>query len=85
MQAFLYSCAVALSSTSLALAAGLWTSLAVTSVKNCSCAPRRAALLCTACLPIVTPGVVSAIALRIFAARLGLDPGFATIVLGQAV
>jgi len=82
VRAFLLSCAAALASTALALLAGLWTSLAVASLAS---PLLRAALLCGACLPMVTPGIVSAISLRIYIRLLGIDPGLGAIVLGHAI
>lgn len=81
-QAFLYSCALAVGSTSLALAMGTWIALAITALRR---PVARAALFACACLPIVTPGIVSAISLRMFIRLLGLDPGPAAIALGHAV
>ena len=81
-EAFLFSCAIAAASTSVALATGLWTACAIVSLEN---RLARAALICAACLPLVTPGIVSAIALRIFIAAIGLEPGFLAIALGHAV
>jgi spermidine/putrescine transport system permease protein len=82
LRAFSYSCVAAGGSAALALAVGLWTALAVTALRN---AFMRTALFCGACLPIVTPGIVSAISLRMFIRLLGLDPGFAAIVLGHGI
>ena len=82
LRAFFYSCTVAAGSTTVALAAGLWTALAISALRN---AFLRIALFCSACLPIVTPGIVSAISLRMFIRLLGLDPGYAAIVLGHAI
>jgi hypothetical protein len=45
----------------------------------------RTALFCAAYLPIVTPGIVSAISLRTFIRLLDLDPGSPAITLGHAV
>lgn len=81
LRALVFSCTVAAGSTAIALAAGLWTALAITALQS---APLRAALFAAACLPIVTPGIVSAISLRMFIRLLGLDPGYAAIMLGHA-
>ncbi len=81
VQAFVYSSAVAAASASLALLAGMWTSLAIASLAS---PVLRALLFSAACLPAVTPGIISAISLRMFIALVGLDPGFAAIVLGHA-
>jgi len=80
-QAFLYSCAVAVASASLALLAGMWTSLAIAGLAS---PLLRAVSFCAACLPIVTPGIISAISLRMFIELVGLQPGFAAIALGHA-
>lgn len=82
LRALLYSCTVAAASTTLALAVGLWTALAINTVGNMVL---RVALFAAACLPIVTPGIVSAISLRIFIRLLGLDPGYVAITLGHTI
>jgi len=82
VRAFLVSCAAAVASTALALAMGLWTSLAIASLASPAL---RTLLLCGACLPLVTPGIISAISLRIYIRLLGIDPGLGAIVLGHAI
>lgn len=81
-QAFVYSCVVAAGSTGLAVAMGLWIALAIAALRR---PVARAALFGAACLPIVTPGIVSAISLRMYIRLLGLDPGAAAILLGHAI
>ena len=80
--AFLFSCAVAATSALVALLVGLWIAL---TIANADQPLIRAVLLAGACLPLVTPGIVSAIASRLFIASIGLDPGFVAIVFGHAV
>ncbi|HUB12499.1 MAG TPA: ABC transporter permease, partial [Acetobacteraceae bacterium] len=80
--AFGYSCLVAVASTAVSLVMGVWVALALDGVRS---AFLRGALLVGACLPIVTPGIVSAISLRMFVRVLGLDPGYVAIILGHAV
>jgi len=81
-EAFIYSCAVAAGSSALALIIGLWTAVAIGTLRS---AILRGALFCAACLPIVTPGIVSAISLRVFIRLIGLSPGYAAIMFGHAV
>jgi len=80
--AFFFSCAVAVTSALVALLVGLWIALAIANVDQPLI---RAVLLAGACMPLVTPGIVSAIASRLFIASIGLDPGFVAIVFGHAV
>jgi len=80
--AFFLSCALAAVSALVALLVGLWAAFAISNIES---ALVRALLLAGACLPLVTPGIVSAIASRLFIASIGLDPGFVAIVFGHAV
>ncbi len=45
----------------------------------------RAVLFALTCLPAVIPGIISAIALRIYARLLEIDPGMMAIILGHTV
>jgi len=78
---FLYSAAIALASTAISLVIGTWCAVLI--------GPRRfvgrAALFALVCLPAVIPGIISAIALRIYARLLEIEPGMLAIVLGHAV
>ena len=80
--AFLYSCTIAAASTTLALLVGLWTALAIDALHSTIL---RVAFIAAACLPIVTPGIVSAISLRMFILTIGIDPGYVAITLGHAI
>ena len=78
---FGYSLAIAVASTALSLAVGTWCAVLL--------GPRRfvgrAALFALVCLPAVIPGIISAIAFRIFVRLLGIEPGMLAIVLAHAV
>ena len=78
---FGYSMAIALLSTLFSLAIGTWVA--------CLVGPRKffgkMAVFAVACLPAVIPGVISAIALRVFIRLIGLEPGFWAIVFGHTV
>jgi spermidine/putrescine transport system permease protein len=82
LRAFGYSILVALASTLLAVVAGVWIALAIASVRR---RWLRVALLCGAVVPLVTPGVVHAIALRMFIRGIDLDPGPLAVTLGHAI
>jgi spermidine/putrescine transport system permease protein len=81
-RALAYSCVVAACSTAIALVVGVWTAFAIGSLNGRLI---RAAMLGAACIPLVTPGIVSAIALRMFAATIGIEPGFGAVTLAHAV
>lgn len=81
-QAFALSVALAIGSAGLAVFAGTWIALAAAS---CESRWMRLALLCGALVPLVTPGIVHAIALRIAIRAIGLDPGPLAILLGHAI
>ncbi len=80
--AVLTSVAVAVCSTGLAVAIGVWSALALDAVTSRAW---RLALLFGAMVPVVTPGIIHAIALRIFIRDIGLDPGWLAVTLGHAV
>lgn len=82
MRAFIYSAAVALLATALAVFAGTWIAFAIAGLRR---GWLRVALLCGGVVPLVTPGIVHAIALRMFIRTIGLDPGPLAVVLGHAV
>ena len=80
--AFMLSAALAVASGVLSVIVGGWTALAAEGL------PRpwmRAGLLGCAMLPLVTPGIVHAVALRIAAASIGLGPGPGAILLGHVI
>lgn len=73
---------VAVLSSALAILAGGWIALAAAELRS---RPLRVLLMGGALLPLVTPGIVHAIALRIAIEELGLDPGVLAMVLGHAI
>jgi spermidine/putrescine transport system permease protein len=82
LRAFALSVLVALASTALAVVAGVWTALAIVSARQ---RWLRGALLGGATVPLVTPGIVHAIALRMFIRGIDLDPGPLAVILGHAI
>lgn len=72
---------VAFLSTFLAVAVGLPTGFLVVKTHGVM----RAVMIAVIVLPAFLPLVVSAIAIRMFIGRLGLDPGIAAIAFGHAV
>ena len=80
--AFALSVALAIGSAVLAVVAGTWIALAVASLRS---RWLRLTLLGGALVPLVTPGIVHAIALRIAIRTIGLDPGPLAVLLGHAI
>lgn len=80
-RAFLLSIALAAASAGLAVAAGTWIALAAAMLRPGG----RWLLLAGALVPLATPGIVHAIALRIAIRAVGLDPGPLAVLLGHAV
>lgn len=80
-RAFLLSLALAAASAGLAVAAGTWIALAAGMLRP----GWRWLLLAGTLVPLVTPGIVHAIALRIAIRTIGLDPGPAAVLLGHVV
>ena len=80
-RAFLLSLVLAASSAGLAVAAGTWIALAAGMLRP----GWRWLLLAGALVPLATPGIVHAIALRIAIRAAGLDPGPFAVLLGHAV
>jgi spermidine/putrescine transport system permease protein len=80
-QAFVLSVWLAAGSAILAVAAGTWIALAAAE------APRwlRLVLMGGALIPLVTPGLVHAIALRTAMQMIGLAPGALAILLGHTI
>lgn len=81
MSAFAYSSAIALLSTVIALAIGTWIAIALTGRRFLG----RGILLGLTLLPAVIPGVISAIAFRIYAQVLGIEPGMWAIIGAHSV
>lgn len=80
-RAFLLSAALAASSAGLAVVAGTAIALAAGSLRPAW----RWLLLAGTLVPLVTPGIVHAIALRIAIRLVGLDPGPLAVLLGHVV
>jgi len=80
--AFALSVALALGSATLAVVAGCWIGLAAASLR---CRWAELTLMAGALLPLVTPGIIHAVALRIAIQMIGLDPGATAILLGHAI
>lgn len=78
---FAYSMTIAVASTLLSLAIGVWVATFLGPNKF------RGKLIVFAltCLPAVIPGIISAISLRIFARLLSIEPGMFAIILGHTV
>jgi spermidine/putrescine transport system permease protein len=80
-RAFLLSLGLAAAAAGLAVAAGTWIALASAMMRP----GWRWLLLAGTLVPLVTPGIVHAIALRIAIRTVGLDPGPAAVLLGHVV
>ena len=78
---FGYSMLIALSSTVIALMIGTWAAILLGPTKF------RGKLIVFAliCLPAIIPGIISAIALRIFAETISLNPGTLAIILSHTI
>ena len=81
METFGYSMVIAISTTVLSLFIGTWVATFVGPNRF----PGKLLVFAILCLPAVVPGVISAIALRIFARTIHLDPGMLAIILGHTV
>jgi spermidine/putrescine transport system permease protein len=80
-RAVLLSVALAASSAAMAAVAGAWIALAARLIGPAW----RRLLLAATLVPLVTPGIVHAIALRIAIRLVGIDPGPLAILLGHTV
>jgi len=78
---FGYSFTIAISSTAIALIIGTWAAmlLSQTSFKG------KVIVFALVCLPAVLPGIISAIALRIYSQTLGIEPGMTAVILGHTI
>ena len=81
METFGYSMVIAVATTVLSLFIGTWVATFVGPNRF----PGKLLVFAILCLPAVVPGVISAIALRIFARAIDLDPGMLAIILGHTV
>ncbi len=78
---FAYSMAIAIASTALSLVVGTWSALLIGPNRFVG----RTLMFALTCLPAVIPGIISAIALRIYARFLEIEPGMLAIILGHSV
>ncbi|MEM0906826.1 MAG: ABC transporter permease, partial [Pseudomonadota bacterium] len=78
---FGYSMTIAVASTLLSLIIGTW----VATFLGPNRFPGKLIVFAIMCLPAVVPGIISAIALRIFARVLEIEPGMMAIILAHTV
>ncbi|MCR8725800.1 ABC transporter permease [Frigidibacter sp. ROC022] len=78
---FGYSVAIAVLSTLISVAVGTWIAVLLEGRKFFG----RAALFGLTILPALVPGIISAIAFRIYARMLGIEPGMGAIIWAHAV
>lgn len=81
MSIFGYSFMIALSSTFLALVIGTWAAILLSQKQFYG----KIIVFALICLPAVLPGIISAIALRIFSQTIHLNPGMLAVILGHTV
>jgi len=81
-RAFTLSAALAFTSAGLAVIAGTWIGLVAASLRS---RWAEMVLMTGAVLPLVTPGVIHAVSLRIGIQIIGLEPGAVAILLGHAI
>lgn len=81
LSVFGYSVAIAVLSTVISIAVGLWLAVLLESRKFWG----RAMIFGLAILPALVPGIISAIAFRIYARLLGIEPGMFAIIWAHAV
>ncbi len=80
-RAFLLSVALAAMSAALAVIVGLWIAMAAAMLRPGA----RLLLLAGTLVPLVTPGIVHAISLRMAIRAIGLDPGVVAMLLGHVI
>ncbi len=80
-RAFLLSTGLAIGSAILAVLIGTWIALAADMLRG----GWRAVLLAATLVPLVTPGIVHAISLRMAIRTVGLDPGPMAMLLGHVI
>ena len=78
---FGYSIAIAVSASVISIAIGLWIAVLLEGRKFWG----RATVFGLAILPALVPGIISAIAFRIYARFLGIEPGMFAIIWAHAV
>jgi spermidine/putrescine transport system permease protein len=81
MSIFGYSFTIAISSTILALAIGTWAAMLLSKASF----KGKVIVFALITLPAVLPGIISAIALRIYSQTMGIEPGMIAVILGHTV
>ncbi len=81
MSVFAYSFTIAISSTVLAIIIGTWAAMLLSQAKF----KGKVIVFALITLPAVLPGIISAIALRIYSQTLGIEPGMTAVILGHTV
>jgi spermidine/putrescine transport system permease protein len=81
MRAFGYSLFIAIVSTVLSLAVGVWMGLFLGPTRFWG----KAVLFALMALPAVIPGIISAIAMRMFIRVVEIEPGTGAIILGHTI
>lgn len=81
LSTFAYSVAIAVLSTLISVIVGIWIAVLLEGRKFWG----RAAMFGMTLLPALVPGIISAIAFRIYARFLGIEPGMGAIVWAHAV
>lgn len=81
LSTFAYSVAIAVLSTLISVVVGTWISILLEGRKFWG----RAVIFGLTILPALVPGVISAIAFRIYARLLGIEPGMGAIIWAHAV
>jgi len=78
---FGYSFTIAITSTLFALVIGTWAAMLLSSASF----KGKVLIFALVCLPAVIPGIISAIALRIYSQTLGIEPGMMAVILGHTI
>ena len=78
---FIYSVLIAIGSTLASVVMGVWLAVLVTGRKFVG----RFAVYALMILPALVPGIISAIAFRVYARQLGIEPGMGAIMWSHAV
>ncbi|MSU89513.1 ABC transporter permease subunit [Rhodobacteraceae bacterium 2CG4] len=78
---FFYSLAIAVASTAISVVMGTWLAVLLTGRRFLG----RGAVYALMILPALVPGIISAIAFRIYARQLGIEPGMGAIIWAHAV
>lgn len=81
MSIFGYSFTIAISSTVLAIFIGTWAAMLLSQASF----KGKVIVFALITLPAVLPGIISAIALRIYSQTIGIEPGMMAVILGHTV